>query len=254
MQNYADGKYLGVVDEHTALGYQKYSGLLLSVQRRSTNGLTASANYTLSKCMGLPTQGGTTPNVGTGYVDPTNPEYDYGPCDTDRRHLFNMALVWMTPDFRNSALRAVASNWSVSGIARFFSGRPLNVTLTSDPARTGIANQRPNLVLDNPYGDKSYTNYLNRAAFAEPALGTLGNLQRNSIVGPGNKAVDLSLVRRFRFGANVVEARVEAFNAFNWFNPGLVNAPVTNYNNTQFGQITSADDPRIMQFALKYSF
>ena len=73
-------------------------------------------------------------------------------------------------------------------------------------------------------------------------------------MGPGNKAVDLSLVRRFRFGANVVEARVEAFNAFNWFNPGLVNAPVTNYNNTQFGQITSADDPRIMQFALKYSF
>ena len=254
MENYATGKYLGVVDEHTALGYQRYNGLLLNVQRRSTNGLTATANYTLSKCMGLPTQGGTTPNVGTGYVDPANPEYDYGPCDTDRRHLFNMALVWMTPDFRNTALRAVASNWSISGIGRFFSGRPLNVTLTSDPARTGIANQRPNLVLDSPYGDKSYGNYLNRAAFAEPALGTLGNLQRNSIEGPGNKAVDLSLVRRFRFGTNVIEARVESFNTFNWFNPGLVNAPVTNFNNTQFGQITSAEDPRIMQFALKYSF
>ena len=62
------------------------------------------------------------------------------------------------------------------------------MTLTSDPARTGIANQRPNLVLDNPYGDKSYTNYLNRAAFAEPALGTLGNLQRNGIVGPGTRS------------------------------------------------------------------
>jgi len=253
MENFDTGKYLGVVDEHTALGYQKYNGLLLSVQRRSQNGITASANYTLSKCMGLPTQGGTTPNVGTGYVDPTNPDYDYGPCDTDRRHLFNMALVARTPDFQNATLRAIASDWSLSGIARFFSGRPLNVTLTSDPARTGIANQRPNVVLDNPYGDKSYTNYLSRAAFAEPALGTLGNLQRNSIVGPGNKAVDLSLVRRFRFGTHVIEARAEAFNAFNWFNPGL-NAPVTNFNNVQFGQITSADDPRIMQFALKYSF
>jgi hypothetical protein len=253
MQNYDTGKYLGVVDEHTALGYQKYSGLLLSVQRRSASGLTASANYTLSKCMGLPTQGGTTPNVGTGYVDPTNPDYDYGPCDTDRRHLLNLTAGVRTPEFQNAALRAVASNWSLFGIGRFFSGRPLNVTLTSDPARTGIANQRPNLVLDDPYGDKSYTNYLNRAAFAEPALGTLGNLQRNSIVGPRNKAVDLSLVRRFRFGTHVVEARAEAFNAFNWFNPGL-NAPVTNFNNVQFGQITSAEDPRIMQFALKYSF
>jgi len=109
-------------------------------------------------------------------------------------------------------------------------------------------------VLDDPYGDKSYRNYLNRAAFAEPALGTLGNLQRNGIRGPGNKVVDLSLARLFRFGSHAIEARAEAFNAFNWFNPGLNNAPVTNFNNVQFGQITSADDPRILQFALKYSF
>jgi len=256
MQNWDTGKYLGVVDEHTALGYQKYSGLLLNVQRRSSNGLTVGANYTLSKCMGLPTQGGTTPNVGTGYVDPTNPDYDYGPCDTDRRHLFNLTFLARTPDFRNSVIHAIASDWSLSAIGRFMSGRPLNVTLTSDPARTGIANQRPNQILDDPYGDKSYTKYLNRDAFAEPALGTLGTLQRNSILGPGYKGVDLSLVRLFRFGTHAVEARVEAFNAFNWFNPGPLGntAPVTNLNSVQFGQITSADDPRIMQFALKYSF
>jgi len=259
MQNYATGRFLGVVDEHTALGDQKYNGLLLSVQRRSVNGITASANYTLSKCMGHPTQGGTTPNVGTGYVDPTNIDYDYGPCDTDRRHLFNMTLGVRSPDFENPVLHALASDWSLSGIARFFSGRRLNVTLTSDPARTGIANQRPNLVIDDPYGDKSYGNYLNRAAFAEPALGTLGNLQRNGIVGPGTKAVDLSLVRAFRIGRHAVEARAEAFNAFNWFNPStnpltFNNSPVVNMNNVQFGRITAADDPRIMQFALKYSF
>ena len=57
------------MDEHTALGYQKYNGLVLSVQRRSANGLTAGANYTLSKCTGLPTQGGGTPNVNSGYVE-----------------------------------------------------------------------------------------------------------------------------------------------------------------------------------------
>jgi hypothetical protein len=259
MQNYTTGKFLGVVDEHTALGHQRYNGLLLSVQRRSASGITASANYTLSKCMGHPTQGGTTPNVGTGYVDPTNIDYDYGPCDTDRRHLFNMTLGVRSPDFENPILRAVASDWSLSGIGRFFSGRRLNVTLTSDPARTGIANQRPNLVLDDPYGDKSYGNYLNRAAFAEPALGTLGNLQRNGIVGPITKAVDLSLVRAFRIGRHAVEARAEAFNAFNWFNPStnaltFNNSPVVNLNNVQFGRIIAADDPRIMQFALKYSF
>jgi hypothetical protein len=264
MQNFATGKYLGVVDEHTALGHQKYDGLLLSVQRPSTQGVTVGANYTLSKCMGHPTQGGTTPNVGSGYVDPTNIDYDYGPCDIDRRHILNMTVGVQTPTFSNATLRAVASDWRLFGSARFYSGKRLNIVLTSDPARTGIANQRPNLVLDNPYGDKSYDFYLNPAAFEVPAVGTLGNLQRNGIVGPGTKAVDLSLMRLFRFANQSIEARVEAFNAFNWFNPAVnplivaplsnLNSPVVNRDSTQFGKITAADDPRILQFAIKYSF
>jgi hypothetical protein len=92
-------------------------------------------------------------------------------------------------------------------------------------------------------------------AALRPWLRSLPAEDFDRIVGPGNKAGDLSLVRLFRFGTHAVEARVESFNAFNWFNPGPTNAPVTNLNNPQqFGTITSADDPRIMQFALKYSF
>jgi hypothetical protein len=93
---------------------------------------------------------------------------------------------------------------------------------------------------------------LDRAAFAEPALGTLGNLERNSIYGPGEHFFDLSLVRSFRFNGNHrIEARIESFNALNWFQ---WNNPQTNLNNVQFGRITSAGDPRIMQFAIKYQF
>src|SRR5687768_18622374 len=77
MQNWETGKYLGAVDEHTALGEQRYNGLLLSVQRRgaSTN---VSANYTLSKCEGHPSAGGTTPNVNSGYVNPADIDYEIG--------------------------------------------------------------------------------------------------------------------------------------------------------------------------------
>ena len=254
MANFDTGKYLGVVDEHTALGRQNYNGLLVGIQRRSANGITLNANYTLSKCMGHPTAGGGTPNVGTGYVNPDDIDYDYGACDIDRRHLFNLTAGVLSPEFGNAALRVVASNWRLSGILRLFSGRPLNVTVASDPARTGISGQRANLIGDG-YGDKSYNNYLNPADFAVPAVGTLGTLERNAFVGPMEKRVDLALVRAFRFAAtHRIEARVEAFNAFNWFNPGLNNAPVVNRDNVQFGRITSADDPRIMQFAVKYSF
>jgi hypothetical protein len=253
MANFDTGKYLGVVDEHTALGRQNYNGILVGVQRRSANGVTVNANYTLSKCMGHPTQGGTTPNVGTGYVNPDDIDYDYGVCDVDRRHLFNLTTGVQSPEFKNAAVRAVASNWRLSGILRLFSGRPLNVTVASDPARTGIANQRATLTGEG-YGDKSYNNYLSPADFTTPALGTLGNLERNALVGPMEKRVDLALVREFRFAStHRVEARVEAFYAFNWFNPGG-GGPVTNRDNVQFGRITSADDPRIMQFAVKYSF
>ena len=148
--------------------------------------------------------------------------------------------------------RAVASDWRLSGIFRAYSGSPLVVTVTGDPARTGIGGQRANQILDDPYGDGTLDNYLNRAAFASPAVGTLGNMERNSRLRPGQHFLDLSLVKSFRFNGNHrIEARIESFNALNWFQ---WNNPQNNFNNVQFGRITSAGDPRIMQFAIKYQF
>ena len=60
----AVGRFIGFLDYFTDHGTQKYNGLLLSVQRRAVNGISASANYTLSKCEGHRTQGGGTSNVG----------------------------------------------------------------------------------------------------------------------------------------------------------------------------------------------
>ena len=149
-------------------------------------------------------------------------------------------------------MRALASDWRLSGLFRAYSGSPLSVTVTGDPARTGIGGQRANQVLDDPYGPHDLNTYLDRTAFASPAVGTLGNMERNSVFGPGTHTIDLSLVRSFRFNGNHrIEARIESFNAFNWFQ---WNNPVNNFNNVDFGRITSAGDPRIMQFAMKYQF
>ena len=124
----------------------------------------------------------------------------------------------------------------LSGIARFFSGRRLNVTLTSDPARTGIANQRPNLVLDNPYGDKSYdyseSRGVRRAGARHARQPAAQRHRRPGHQGGGPVAVAPVPVRNHR-----IEARAEAFNAFNWFNPASThslsrrpsnNSPVVN--------------------------
>jgi hypothetical protein len=252
LQNWETGKYLGAVDEHTALGEQTYNGLLLSVERRSANGVRVSANYTLSKCEGHPTQGGSTPNVNSGYVNPYDIDYDYGACTSDRRHLVNLTAGFRTPEFDNRALRAIASNWRVNGIYQVRSGSPMNVGVGTDPAGTGVGGQRAHMIGD-PYGDRdSITNYLNFSSFATPAPGEYGNQRRGAFYGPGTRNIDIAIVRLFRFQTHTIEARLESFNFLNWTRYG---APSTNLNapNT-FGRINNAADPRIMQFAVKYQF
>jgi hypothetical protein len=199
---------------------------------------------------------------------------DYGPCDTDRRHIFVLSATVQTPRFQSMLARAVGSDWRLSGSFRATSGRPFSVHTGVDRALTGApAVQRADQVLDNPYGAKTRDNWLNPAAFALPALGTFGNSPRNAYYGMGTRVVDLSLVRAFRFAtSHRIEARVEAFNAFNWFRPaapgtpvvpvplsgaGAANnttAPVVNISNPNFGRYLAADEPRIMQFAVKYQF
>ena len=261
------GQYYGYLDWITDAGWQNYHGLLLSVQRRSAGGLTTNANYTISTCEGLISQGQAPLNVATGYMKPVsliNPpsdaerdaifEEDKGRCATWRKHILNLSASIETPQFSNATARALGSGWRLSGIYRVNSGSPLTVFTGTDRALSGIqaTTQRADQVLDNPYGDKTINNWLNPLAFSHPALGTYGNSVRNAYDGPGRQVVDLSLVRSFRFGnSHRLEARVEAFNAFNWF---LLENPNTTLSAATFGRITASGDPRIMQFAVKYDF
>ena len=268
LYNPAIGQYYGYVDYVTDQGWQDYQGLQLSIQRRLTSGLTSSANYTISRCEGLISQGQGPLNVATGYTRPVsmlNPpseaeqqasfEIDKGRCDAWREHIFNLTASYETPQFSNTAARILASNWRVSGVFRAQSGQPLTITTGTDRALSGIqaSIQRVNQVGDNPYGDGSINNWFNASAFAQPALGTYGTSERNAYDGPGYRDLALSLVRQFVMpNAHRLEARVEAFNALNWFIPGN---PSTVLSAATFGRITTgASDPRVMQFAVKYVF
>ena len=152
----------------------------------------------------------------------------------------------------------------MSGIFRASSGSALVVVTGIDRSLNGVttATQRVNQVLDDPYGAKTVDNWLNPAAFAQPALGAYGTSSRNAYKGMGTRVVDLALVRSFGLlGTQRMEARIEAFNAFNWFRPGNIDpsplnnqAPVTNLGNPNFGRYLVSGDPRIMQFAMKYLF
>ncbi len=273
-ENPVEGRFIAGLDLHDASGTRTYNGLLLSFQRRSAGGVNLSANYTLSKCEGHPTTD--LPNIGTGWSKPDDPDFDRGACEADRRHVVNMTVGVQTPDLGDGLAAALVGGWRVNGILRAMSGWPLTATTGQDRALNGITsgtvtNQRGNLVLDNPYGDKTPDNWLNPLAFQQPALGTFGNTTRGQFRGPGRWAADLVLARMLRLGTGQqIELRAEAFNVFNTVRWGT---PIINLSNRNFGRILpqgtaalasggtpdrasqfGADDPRILQFALKYQF
>jgi hypothetical protein len=182
-----------------------------------------------------------------------------------------------TPKFSNRTLSVLGSGWRLSGIYRASTAGNINSANTSSGVRTvtlgaassaqrtsasggdrclcDIANQRPDLVLANVYLDTSGrpgTQYLNPAAFADPAVGTLGNLGRVTLKLPPIWQFDLSVSRVFRFReAQSLEFRAEAYNVTNSFRPGAIATDLTSAN---FGRVRNALDPRILQFALKYLF
>ena len=274
LENPVEGAKYGFVTEADPSGVQTYHGMLLSLETRPTSTTSINANYTLSRCRGpyatLFSAMGAWPQ--DTYTHPDDSRFDDGACDSDRRHVFNLTTVGETPQFSNPTMRVLASGWRLAAIYNFLSGPPLSVFAGSDRALSGLAFsggaaaplQRADQVLDNPYDDRSgrpRSRYLNPAAFALPALGTLGNMERNSVTGPSTWSLDVALSRIFRVGtSHRLEFRTEAFNLTNSFRPGNpdFNSTATVPNNVlinpTFGEIRTALPPRILQFALKYLF
>ena len=122
-----------------------------------------------------------------------------------------------------------------------------------DRALTGeVGNQRARQVNGNPFADRNSLTYLNINAFEQPALGTVGNMRPGNIVGPSYFSLDLALARNFQVREKQrFEFRAEAFNITNSLRRM---DPTSSLNSNTFGQIRTALDPRIMQFALKYVF
>jgi hypothetical protein len=266
-----------------------YNGLQVDLNSQLTRDLNLRAFYTLSRAIDPTTAGngggdlGSVSNPYAGWV------YDNGPSGYDRTHIAVVDFIYSIPVFRHNEsklVRTVAGGWQVSGIITAESGLPLNVTINGGSGGFGNlgASNRPNLTgpVDYLHGSQAaagtgfqnpiwYTN----SAFSDPSplagsalTGTFGTMGHNALRGPGRDNWNLSLFKNFTINearGSRFELRLETFNTWNHTQFNSVSNGISfKYNSTtqqvftdpttNFGQVTSAFDPRIIQLGGKIYF
>ena len=237
-------------------GTASYNGLLLSVQRRAARGVTVSGELHLVPLHQRPVEAArpisavlpATSIRTTGALTAA-----IAPIARQIGGMFSICRPW--PKHRSFPTRRCAlwaSGWRFSPIFRVLSGGYLTVTTNQDRALNGIGGQRVNQVLANPYGDKIRQQLSQSRSIRAAGARHVRKCRRGQHCGPGIWQFDAALSRTFQVRETQrLEFRAEAFNVTNSFR---MNNPTTNLNSNTFGQVTSAQDPRIMQFALKYFF
>ena len=248
------------------VGTTFYQGLELSLRQRLARGLTYSVAYTRSKLMDdassvFDASILTGPIANYPVADSTDRtrERDYSTGDIP--HNFVSSLVWDLPAGAGRArqlhglLGVLANDWTMTSLVTLQSGVPIAITQTTNfNAFAGYGVQRPNLVGDPtlPADQRTATQWFNTAAFAVAPPFTLGSASRNPVRGPSYRNVDFALIRRVPVGgAQALEVRAEVFNLLNTTPLG---APSAVLGAANFGTITTAGDPRVVQLALKFVF
>ncbi|MCI0719063.1 MAG: hypothetical protein L0338_08820, partial [Acidobacteria bacterium] len=173
----------------------------------------------------------------------------------DVPHRLSLSLLYDLPQLNNArpAFRHVFGNWRVGAIITEQTGNAGGVSYGLDTTNTGLGS-RPDQIAKPTLSrsERSSRRWLNTAAFVAPPAGRFGNAARNVFHQPGTNTVDFTVHRMFRIAErHLFEFRAELFNVFNHVNLGFVNGSI---QSPAFGTINSAGDPRIVQFALKYSF
>jgi hypothetical protein len=171
------------------------------------------------------------------------------------RHRIVTSFVYQFPQVQNSRawVRRLLGDWQTGGYFTAQSGAPFTVNIASDQANIGPGPaQRPNVSGDPNHGPKHSYQWFDTSVFSLPALYSFGSAPRNAIIGPALAESDASLQKEFAIKEAVrVQFRAEAHNLFNHPN---FNIPNRTAFTASFGAISSAQDARQFQFALKLIF
>jgi hypothetical protein len=236
------------------IGNSNYNSLQASLDKRFSKGLQFQLAYTWSKSFDLGSSF-------EGELNPIDPRLSYSLSAFDARHRFVASYDWELPIRKMDGFAGkILNGWSTSGIVTIQSGFPIRITSADDNElftsyffeSAGEPDQvakfttlRPQDTANNLYFDPSI--FSNASTF-----GRVGNAKRTICCGPGVENWDMILHKNTKIGERFnTEFRAEFFNILNhtqFYNPD------GNISDSTFGQVRTARDPRLIQFAVKLSF
>lgn len=225
-----------------------YNSMQVQVKRQMKSGALFNVSYTWSRAL----------TDASAYNEQPMDSYSFkterGLATYSRAHVFVFSYIYPLPFWKTGSewYKLALGGWQVSGVTTIQTGLPLNLSINPDQAGIGQTSQRPQVVGDWRQNAGTQYQWFNTAAFALPAAGTFGNLGRNVLTAPGQNIWDASLQKYFHFTERVnLQFRAEFYNAPNhlsWWGVG------TTLGAGNFGQITSATDPRTLQFGMRLAF
>jgi len=243
-------------------GYESnYNSLQLNLERRFSRGFSLLTNYVWSHQLD-------NFNSWQNYeqTDPFNRQLDHGPSNEDLSAIWKVSGLWQIPAGQlgeKSVVGKFVKGWELTTSTIWQGGFPLTLHSGLDNSFSGVFADHANITTSNIRSleigsgrsrGQMVSEFFNTSVVTPNPVGTFGNLGKGVLRGPKFFNSDIGLIKRTTINERMsAEFRGEFFNAFN-HTTFPVTAVDTTFTDPSFGQLLSANNPRIIQFALKLVF
>ena len=238
---------------------QNYNSLTIKGEKRFTGGFTFLSSFTWAHNIDVVNE-----NLTTGTTSQQrftyNQSIERGNASLDRRLSYVMSFVYELPFgpgrnmLRSGPGAWILGGWQVGGILNLLGGTPDSHSFNQNTTNVGGAN-RGDVVgdINLPTSQRTIDRWFNTDAITAGTPGQIDNAGRNLIWGPGTRAFDFSLSRRFElpWEGDYLQLR---FESFNFTNTPVFGRPNTSIGRPAAGTIVTAGEPRRIQFGLKWIF
>jgi hypothetical protein len=249
--------YYTSVTRQMPMGNSTYDALIWKAEKRFSKGLSFLSAFTWAHTIDDVTEISNNTG-GNGAVVPWNVQLNRGNSYTDIRRQWSLSAAWELPFGKGKALlnhggavNTILGGWQLATLVALRSGIPFTVVTSGGLTNAG-GTDRPNRIGNGtlPDSQQSIDRWFDTSAFAVQPQYTYGNSGRNILFGPVSHNMDLSLSKGF----SITERKRLQFRAesFNFTNTPAFGQPGATLNGLGVGQITSAGDPRRIQFGLKF--